>query len=85
MFDVREPHEHLEARIDAAVLIPLGNVPDEVERFRGDGPIYLICHVGGRSMRACEFLDGQGIDAVNVAGGMKAWLESGHEFASGPA
>ncbi len=38
-----------------------------------DSPTYVICHAGGRSAHACEFLGAQGRDVVNVAGGMLAW------------
>jgi rhodanese-related sulfurtransferase len=31
-----------------------------------------------------EFLLAQGIDAVNIAGGTSAWVNSGAEFVTGP-
>jgi len=43
----------------------------------------VICKSGGRSARAVEFLRGQGIDAVNVAGGTLAWLETGRVHVTG--
>jgi rhodanese-related sulfurtransferase len=43
----------------------------------------VICKTGARSMRACEFLATQGIDAVNVAGGTLAWIRSGRDYVSG--
>jgi rhodanese-related sulfurtransferase len=39
----------------------------------------VICRSGGRSLRACEFLAEQGVEAVNVAGGTLAWQLSGRE------
>ncbi len=36
-------------------------------------------------MNAAEFLDGQGFDAVNIAGGTKGWVASGKAFDSGDA
>jgi rhodanese-related sulfurtransferase len=85
LIDVRQPHEFEEARVPGAVLVPLASVPDHVDAFRGDGPAYVICRSGGRSLRACEFLAEQGVEAVNVAGGTLAWLESGREHATGTA
>jgi rhodanese-related sulfurtransferase len=82
LIDVREPGEYDSGHVPGAVLIPLGDVPDNIERFRGEGPAYLICRTGGRSMRACEYLAGFGIDAVNVAGGTLAWELSGREVAT---
>ena len=66
-----------------AVLVPLATVPDNVDAFRGEGPVYVICKTGARSARACEFLAAQGVEAVNVAGGTLAWIRSGREYVSG--
>lgn len=85
LIDVREPHEFEEAHVPGARLVPLATVPDELDAFRGDGPTYVICKSGGRSMRACEYVAAQGIDAVNVAGGTMAWLMSGRDHATGAA
>ena len=62
-----------------AVLVPLGTVPDHVDAFTGDGPTYVICRSGGRSMRACEYVAAHldGVDVVNVAGGTLAWIAVG--------
>lgn len=84
VFDVREPDEYHEAHVPGAVPVPLGQVPDEVGRFPTDEPVYVICAVGGRSRKASEFLRANGVDAVNVAGGTRAWLAAGHAFATGP-
>lgn len=83
VIDVREPDEYAEARVPGAVLVPLDTVPDNVEAFRGDGPTYVICARGGRSLRAAEFVAEQGIDAVNVAGGTLAWIDAGHPVDAG--
>ena len=61
-------------------------MPDHLDAFRGDGPTYVICQSGGRSRRACEFVDAQGLDgveAVNVEGGTRAWIASGRETVRG--
>ena len=83
LVDVRQPYEFDEARVSGAVLLPLATVPDNVDIFRGDGPVYIICKTGARSARACEFLASHGIEAVNVAGGMLAWIRSGRDYLSG--
>lgn len=85
LIDVREPAEFDEARVPGAQLVPLATVPDRVEAFRGDGPTYVICRSGGRSMQACEFVSPQGVEAINVAGGTLAWIASGRDVATGPA
>jgi rhodanese-related sulfurtransferase len=83
LIDVREPDEYETARVPGAVSVPLATVPEHVDRFRGDGPTYVICQAGGRSLRACEFVAEHGIDVVNVAGGTGAWIASGRDVDSG--
>jgi rhodanese-related sulfurtransferase len=76
LVDVRETHEWDDGHISYAELVPLATVPDHVDSFRGS-PTYVICRSGGRSAKACEFLLAQGVDVVNVAGGMLAWEARG--------
>jgi rhodanese-related sulfurtransferase len=82
VIDVREVHEWNDAHVAHAELVPLGTVPDRLDAFDGQ-PTYVICRSGNRSGRACEFLIAQGHDAVNVAGGMLAWVAAGFETVSG--
>jgi rhodanese-related sulfurtransferase len=60
-------------------------VPDNVDAFIGDGPTYVICRSGGRSMRACELVaqSNPELDLVNVAGGTLAWMSSGRDVVVG--
>lgn len=84
--DVREPDEYAAGHVPGAIHVPLATVPDRVDAFLGDGPTYVICRSGGRSMRACEYLAAQGIDGlevVNVAGGTMAWIASGRDVVAG--
>jgi rhodanese-related sulfurtransferase len=83
LIDVREPDEYTEAHVPGATLIPLGTVPDHLDEVPTEGTVYVICAVGGRSRRAAEFYRTKGIDAVNVAGGTKAWLEAGQPASTG--
>jgi rhodanese-related sulfurtransferase len=81
--DVREPDEYEQAHVPGARLVPLATVPERLDEFPTSGTVYLICASGGRSRRAAEFLRAQGVDAVNVAGGTKAWLAAGKTHARG--
>lgn len=83
VFDVRQPDEYEEAHAPGVRLVPLDQVPDRVEEFPTDGEVYVICRTGGRSAKAVEFLRNQGVDAVNVAGGTLAWIESGKPVETG--
>jgi rhodanese-related sulfurtransferase len=83
LVDVREPHEHVEARVPGVQLIPLGEVTERFEEVPNEGTVYVICARGARSAKAAEFLAGQGYDPVNVAGGTLAWIDAGYEVESG--
>lgn len=84
LIDVRQPDEYDEAHVPGAVLIPLAEVPERIEEVPEEGSVYLICLSGSRSERAAEYLQRQGIDAVNVVGGMKAWCAADFPVATGP-
>jgi rhodanese-related sulfurtransferase len=89
VIDVRQPDEYRLGHVPAARLIPLAEVPDHVNELAGlatpgtDQRVYLVCRTGARSAVAGEFLVEQGVAAVNVAGGMVAWVEAGHEVVTG--
>ena len=78
LIDVRETDEYQAGHVAGAVHVALGSVPDRVHAFQGDGATYVICKVG-----ACEFLAQHGVEAINVAGGMVAWLAGGRPIVSG--
>jgi len=77
LIDVREADEYAEVRAAGTRLVPLGEVPERIGEFPRDGAVYVICRSGARSLRACEFLRANGVDATNVAGGTLAWMEAG--------
>jgi rhodanese-related sulfurtransferase len=83
LIDVREPNEYHEAHVPGAVLVPLGTVAERLDAFEGDGPTYVICRSGARSMRACEYVSEHGFEAVNVAGGTMAWMLDGRPVVAG--
>ena len=83
LIDVREPDEFEEARVPGALLIPLMTMPDRLAELDAEAPIYIICASGGRSMNAAEYLSEHGHDAVNIAGGTKAWVAAGKAFDTG--
>jgi rhodanese-related sulfurtransferase len=61
----------------------LATVPSALHQFAAEATTYVICKTGARSYRACEFLVDQGLDAVNVEGGTKAWIISGRGTVAG--
>jgi rhodanese-related sulfurtransferase len=85
LIDVREPHEFEKARVPGARLIPLADVAERIDDVRADATVYVICATGVRSARAAGHYRANGIDAINVAGGTRAWIEAGHPFDTGAA
>lgn len=83
LIDVRRPEEYEEFHIPGAVLIPLDELVERVDEVPTSERVYVICRTGGRSAKAVEFLNGNGHDTVNVAGGSLAWVEAGHAVATG--
>lgn len=81
--DVREQDEWEQARIVGATLIPLGEVVARFDEIDSDGTVYVMCRSGVRSADACEYLRGRGVDAVNVAGGILAWVDADFEIERG--
>src|SRR5690348_6835845 len=77
VLDVREASELAQARLDDAQHIPLGELAERVAEVPRDRPVYVLCHVGGRSAQATRFLTSQGVDAVNIDGGIVAWYRAG--------
>lgn len=76
--DVREPDEYARAHATGVKLIPLGELPARVGELDKTRPVVCICAKGGRSMKACQFLAGEGFtDLTNVDGGTTAWVQMG--------
>jgi rhodanese-related sulfurtransferase len=83
LIDVREHDEFAAAHVEGAHHIPLGEVVDRLAEVPSGRPVYVICARGGRSAKAVTHYRGQGIDAVNVSGGMTGWIEAGHPIETG--
>lgn len=77
LVDVREPHEWAAGHVDGATHIPLGDLPGRLDELDPQTRTLVICHLGGRSARATQWLQAQGFDATNVDGGMDAWQAAG--------
>ncbi|MDO4791355.1 MAG: rhodanese-like domain-containing protein [Buchananella hordeovulneris] len=76
LIDVREDDEWEAGHAPGAVHIPSGELADSLDELP-EGDLIIVCHGGGRSSRACKMLAENGIDALNLAGGMVAWAAAG--------
>ncbi len=82
--DVREVDEYTDGHIPGAIHVPLQTIPDNLESFRSDQDVFVVCQVGGRSGKACQYLIDQGVtNVVNVAGGTSGWILLGNGVNSG--
>lgn len=77
LLDVREDDEWAAGRAPGAVHVPMTELAGRLGEIPEGEPLYVICRSGGRSARVTEYLNAQGWDAVNVAGGMLEWARSG--------
>ena len=80
LLDVREDDEWEAGHVAAAHHICLGDLELKFQEVPADQTVVCICRGGGRSARAAVALVGVGYNAVNLAGGMRAWAASGLEI-----
>lgn len=77
LLDVREADEWSAGRAPQAQWIPMGDIPARIGDLPRGQTVVVICRSGGRSARVTEFLREQGVEAVNLVGGMRAWAGEG--------
>jgi rhodanese-related sulfurtransferase len=76
LLDVREAWELAIARVEGAVHMPMGEVPERIGELAPEHEIVVMCHAGGRSAQVVRFLQQRGFEnAFNLAGGILAWSE----------
>lgn len=73
IIDVREDDEVKNGKIQGAIHIPLDSVEIRMNELDKSEEYIIVCHAGGRSARAAEFLEKQGYRVINMQGGMLAW------------
>jgi rhodanese-related sulfurtransferase len=85
LFDVRSPDEYRAGHLPGAVLIPLNTLMARMNEIPKQDNVYLICHSGGRSAQAADYLARQcGHDnLINIEGGTMAWMQAGYPLEQG--
>ena len=63
--------------IDGTHHIPLAALAERLDEVPRDRTVYVMCALGGRSARATQYLSAQGVDAVNIDGGITEWHRAG--------
>jgi rhodanese-related sulfurtransferase len=82
VLDVREDDEWVQGHVEGATHIRMGEVPGRLDDLPEADPLYVICRSGGRSARVAAWLNANGFDSVNVAGGMGMWEAAGRPMVS---
>lgn len=75
--DVRLDEEYVEGHIPDAIHIPLQELSDRISELPIVDTIIVVCRSGARSASAASRLLTDGIQAVNLEGGLVAWRRSG--------
>lgn len=75
VLDVRLPQELAIARLEGDVVhIPLHLLPGRLQELDPRAEYAVLCHHGGRSWQAVQYLRGRGFQAPrNVVGGIDRW------------
>jgi adenylyltransferase/sulfurtransferase len=75
--DVRQPDEYAVAKIEGAVLIPLGEVVARMDEIDPTRETVVQCKGGVRSAKAIEALTAAGFSGtlINLRGGITAWSD----------
>lgn len=83
LIDVREPEEYEAGHIPGIKLIPMGEIPEQMEKLDKNKEYVFVCRSGRRSHEVCKFLQAHGFARVfNFDGGMLEWpgpMEFGKE------
>ncbi len=77
--DVREDHEFhgVLGHVPGAELVPLATIATRSDTWARDAEVVLVCHAGGRSVRAVGELVQRGFTRLyNLKGGMLAWNDA---------
>lgn len=77
LLDVREDDEWQRGHAVNAQHIPMSEVPARLGEINPDAQLFVVCKVGGRSLKVSQFLQRNGYDPVNVNGGMLAFAGAG--------
>ena len=74
LIDVREADEFASGHLPGAINLPLSDFLERYGELDKEKSYHIICQSGARSAQACAFLEEEGYDVTNVAGGTIAWM-----------
>jgi rhodanese-related sulfurtransferase len=77
VLDVREPMEWVAGHVEGSRHIPMSQLLSRAREIPTDRQLLVVCRSGHRSAQVAMWLNSQGVDAVNLDGGLDAWAASG--------
>lgn len=79
LIDVREPMEFQLAKIEGASLVPMRQIPGEIQEIESradEATLVFFCHHGVRSLNVVAWLREQGVERCqSMSGGIDAWSQ----------
>ncbi|TAE46782.1 MAG: rhodanese [Cytophagia bacterium] len=75
LIDVREEYEYEICHLKNTTLIPVAEIPDNIDKIQKDKTVVIYCHHGVRSANVINYLKKthQFTNLYNLAGGIHAW------------
>ena len=55
----------------------MSEVPARIGEIDPGAKLFVVCQLGGRSLRVARYLAQNGYAPINVNGGMQAWADAG--------
>ncbi len=77
LLDVRQPWEMDICKIKNSVLIPMSQIPGQLDSLDADHETVVICHHGIRSRSVGRYLEHEGFNnIINLSGGVDQWAKT---------
>ncbi len=77
LLDVRQAWEYDVCRLENSTLIPMGQIPAQLDELDKDRETVVICHHGIRSRQVARHLEQAGFNnVINLKGGVNAWAKT---------
>jgi len=73
LLDVREAWELGMASVPGVLHIPMGEVAERLGELQRDQEVVVMCRSGRRSLEVARYLQQNGFQVSNLAGGILAW------------
>lgn len=75
ILDVREQWEYDIAHLPGSYLMPLGQLVHKMGELDTSITWVVVCHHGIRSAHACYYLERNGLNVINLSGGLDRWAK----------